>query len=69
MAKRAGLTRPIYPHALRATAAYQLAEAGLSAQALRQLMGWSDLRTAQAYIDAAGVAAQIELEEKAGRLW
>jgi integrase len=69
MARRAGLSKSIYPHALRATAAYQLAEAGLSAQALRQLMGWSDLRTAQAYIDAAGVAAQIELEEKAGRLW
>jgi integrase len=69
LAKRAGLTRPIYPHALRATAAYQLAEAGLSAQALRQIMGWSDLRTAQAYIDAAGIAAQIELEEKGTKLW
>lgn len=69
MARRAGLTRPLYPHALRATAAYQFAEAGLSAQALRQVMGWSDIRTAQSYIDAAGVAGQIELEEKAGRLW
>lgn len=69
LARRAGLTRPIYPHALRATAAYQFAEAGLSAQALRQIMGWSKLDTAQAYIEAAGVAGQEELKEKAEKLW
>jgi integrase len=67
--KKAGLTRPIFPHALRATAAFQFAEAGLSAQALRQIMGWSDLRTAQSYIDAAGRAGELEINEKAEKLW
>ncbi|MBS3792622.1 hypothetical protein KGY77_08280 [Candidatus Bipolaricaulota bacterium] len=32
MAERADLTRRVYPHALRATCAFQLAEAGINAQ-------------------------------------
>ena len=63
MAKRAELRRKITPHGLRATAAYRFAEAGLSGQALRQIMGWAQLSTAQYYIDATGHAADIEIEK------
>jgi len=70
MANRAELKRKITPHGLRATAAYRFAEAGLSGQALRQIMGWEKLSTAQYYIDAAGRAAETEIEKafKEGRL-
>jgi len=47
IATRAGLTKKVTPHSLRATAALQFAEAGLSAQALREVMGWSKLETAE----------------------
>lgn len=69
MAKRAGLTKRVFPHSLRATAAFMWAEAGFSAQALRQVFGWSDLNVAQAYIDRCGRAAEVELEEKVSKLW
>ena len=70
MAKRANLKRKITPHGLRATSAYRFAEAGLSGQALRQVMGWSQLSTAQYYIDATGHAAEVEIEKafRDGRL-
>lgn len=69
IAQKAKISKRVYPHSLRATAAFQLAEAGLSAQALRQVMGWSQLNTAQAYINQTGRAAERELEQKAGNLW
>jgi len=69
LAKEAGIKKKVTPHGLRATAAYQYAEAGLSGQALRQLMGWESLVTAEAYIEASGRAAERELEEKADKLW
>lgn len=69
LAREAGIKKKVTPHGLRATAAYQYAEAGLSGQALRQLMGWESLVTAEAYIEASGRAAELELEEKAGKLW
>ena len=69
MAKSANITRNVYPHSLRATAAFQFAEAGLSAQALRQIMGWSQLNTAQSYINQTGRAAERELEKKGNNLW
>jgi len=70
MAKRAELKRKITPHGLRATAAYRFAEAGLSGQALRQIMGWLQLSIAQYYIDATGHAAEVKLEKafRDGRL-
>jgi len=40
LARKAKLKKKLTPHGLRATAAYRFAEAGLSAQALRQIMGW-----------------------------
>lgn len=64
IAKRAGLTKKVYPHALRSTAAMMFANAGLSAQALCEVMGWEDLRTAQAYIARSGRTAAKEIEER-----
>ncbi len=64
VAKRAGLTKKVYPHALRATAAMMFANVGLSAQALCEVMGWEDLRTAQAYIARSGHTATKEIEAR-----
>ncbi len=62
IAQRSEIPKKIYPHALRATAAIQFANAGLSAQALCGVMGWEDLRTAQHYITRSGRAAEREIE-------
>lgn len=62
IAKRAGMTKKVYPHALRATAGMMFANAGLSAQGLCEVMGWEDLRTAQAYIARSGRTAAKEIE-------
>jgi len=59
----------VTPHTLRATAAFMFAEAGLSAQALRQVMGWTKLETAEHYIIRSGRAAEREIEENKGKLW
>ncbi len=64
VAQRAGLTKKVYPHALRSTAAMMFANAGLSAQALCEVMGWEDLRTAQSYIARSGRTAAKEIEER-----
>ncbi|MFP4589564.1 MAG: tyrosine-type recombinase/integrase, partial [Candidatus Acetothermia bacterium] len=69
MAERTDLTRSIYPHALRATCAFQLAEAGVNAQGLRQFMGWKELNTAQKYIEQAGVAAEQQIRRNRDKLW
>lgn len=63
------IQKQITPHSLRATSAFQLAEAGFSSQALRQFFGWSKLSTAESYIIRAGTAAQKELEEHREKLW
>jgi len=44
----------IYPHALRATAATYHAGRGLDVIPLQSLFGWSDLATAQHYIQSSG---------------
>lgn len=69
IAKRTEIQKKVTPHSLRATAAYMFAEAGLSAQALRQVMGWSRLETAESYIIRSGRAAERELEENRAKLW
>lgn len=52
--ERAGLGGRLYPHALRAAAAFYWAEQGLEAHYLQALMGWKDMRVAVAYIRATG---------------
>jgi len=69
IAKRTEIQKRVTPHSLRATTAYMFAEAGLSAQALRQVMGWSKLETAESYIIRSGRAAERELEEHKAKLW
>jgi len=50
MAKRAHITRSVYPHCLRATAAIMLAYQKISAPALKYVMGWETLEAADAYV-------------------
>lgn len=69
IAQRTEIQKKITPHTLRATAAYTFAEAGLSTQALCQIMGWERLETAQHYIIRSGRAAERELEENKSKLW
>lgn len=64
IAKRTSLTKKVYPHALRSTAAMMFANAGLSAQGLCEVMGWEGLRTAQSYIARSGRTAAKEIEER-----
>lgn len=68
MAERAELTKKVYPHSLRATAALRLANAGLNAQALRQFFGWEKLETAQKYIRHSGVSLRQQLDGVRDRL-
>lgn len=69
IAQRTKIQKKVTPHTLRATAAFMFAEAGLSAQALRQVMGWTKLETAEHYIIRSGRAAEREIEESKGKLW
>lgn len=69
IAQRTKIQKKITPHTLRATAAFCYAEAGLSAQALRQVFGWTKLETAEHYIIRSGRAAERELEESKSKLW
>lgn len=52
----------VYPHALRATAATELAGRGLESHALLQYFGWSQLSTAQVYLgrSAGNTARQLD---------
>lgn len=54
----------IYPHALRATAATEMALYDISAAALSSIMGWSDISTARAYIRASDENAAKEVRAK-----
>jgi len=62
-AEAAGLnTEHVYPHALRATAATQMAVDGVSPAALQAIFGWADLSTAVKYVRASGEQARRALE-------
>lgn len=60
----AGLEGRIYPHALRATAANQMAMNDVSAHSLLAIFGWSDIETARAYIKASEENAAREIRSK-----
>jgi hypothetical protein len=51
---RAGIRGDLYPHALRAAAAFFWARQGLESVYLQALMGWKDMRVANRYIRATG---------------
>lgn len=64
VAEAAGLeTQNVYPHALRATAATNLAYQGVPAPALQSMMGWSKLSTATKYIRLSGTATAEALNK------
>jgi integrase len=61
---RSGLARVCYMHALRASYATRLAEAGVSSIALCYIMGWASLESSEAYVQARRKQAHSELKEK-----
>ena len=52
----------VYPHALRATAATELAGRGLEAHGLLQYFGWAQLSTAQVYLSRSGANTARQLD-------
>lgn len=63
VAKRVKLI--VFPHSLRATYATRLAEQHISAATLQYVMGWSSIKSADAYIRSSKARAQQEL----GQIW
>jgi len=53
----------VYPHALRATAAFNYCFQEVTAYQLRVLMGWSQLQTANDYLTASGAVARKAVDE------
>lgn len=68
VASKAGLTKRVYPHSLRATAATRLAYRIKNPQVLCDIFGWGQLAIAQYYIRRAGGMAEEELERVFGDL-
>lgn len=62
LAERAGIRQNVYPHALRATSAFFLADLGLEAHYLQAAMGWRDIDVAVAYLRASGVQLARRIE-------
>jgi len=69
LGQRVGLTRKVNPQILRSTCAFQLAKAGINGQGLRQFMGWSELNTAQKYIDQVGMDTEKQIKRNKDKLW
>lgn len=63
--QRSGLHKVCYPHALRASFATNLSEAGISAPSLCYLLGWESLQTAESYIQSSMRRAHDEFKELA----
>lgn len=63
LASRAGISRPITVHGLRATGASWMAQSGYQANALREHFGWAALNTAEHYIEKSGASAMRAMEE------
>ena len=57
------LSRRIYPHCLRATAASKHAYRGLNVPALQAMMGWAKIETAEKYIRLSGGRTKQALTE------
>lgn len=69
LADRAGVQHRLFPHALRATAATQMADMGLSAEQLARALGWATARHTQPYIRLAAVGIEKAFEGKELRWW
>lgn len=66
VAEAAEYTSRVYPHALRATSAEWHASGGLRANALKALMGWSQLEVAKKYIRLSGTQTAKALHRAHG---
>ncbi|RLM53175.1 hypothetical protein DVK02_14900 [Halobellus sp. Atlit-31R] len=64
VAEAAGISDNVYPHCLRATAASVHASRDVSAYSLMSIMGWADIATARAYIQANSEQANREIRSK-----
>ena len=64
VASRAKIMKKIYPHSLRATFATRLSFKGVSPITLMHVMGWSDLKIANEYVQSSGARAKQEIDEK-----
>jgi len=53
----------VYPHALRATAAFNYCFLEVTAYQLMTLMGWNQLQTANDYLMASGIMARKAVDE------
>lgn len=69
VADRALIEARVYPHALRATAAQQFADAGLSEHRLCKILGWADARSARPYVDASRAQVDRALEDHPDPWW
>ncbi|HEY3900848.1 MAG TPA: tyrosine-type recombinase/integrase [Chthoniobacter sp.] len=69
MASAAAIKHPVTPHGLRATGATWFAQAGYSITGLQHHFGWSELRTAQHYVQASGASAIRDMEEKGEKVF
>jgi len=69
MASVAGIKHPVTPHGLRATGATWFAQAGYSITGLQHHFGWSELRTAQHYVQASGASAMRDMDELGAKIF
>lgn len=60
----AGIEERVYPHALRATAATEMALHDVSSYSLMGILGWADIETARSYIQASDENAAKEVRAK-----
>jgi len=63
LARKAGIPHKVHPHALRATAATLFAHAGLSAPTVQYILGWSQLKTAEHYVQSSKKRAMEEVKK------
>lgn len=64
-AKRAGITRRVYPHMFRATFATRLDQAGVNLTVIQELMGHADIKTTARYVGVAGKEMREAVEKLA----
>jgi len=61
VAKKTTITKRVYPHSLRATAATSWGEMGVSAPTLCYIMGWNDIEIANNYVKSTEESALQEI--------
>jgi integrase len=62
--EKADISKRVFPHSLRATAASFHSARNISAHSLMSIMGWSDIGTARSYVNSNDEKAQKEIRSK-----